>query len=216
MLRLRHGPPLMAAAVICLAVIGCGGGNNGGAGAAPGPAASGAQGAPAPNGSAGAKGAPVDNGPNGGGGGGTAAGGGARGAPIKIPAIVQSQGVSIDDVMDSLVSGKPLPGESNPYDGIVAQCGGQLCVRLKARPATGVPGADNLTQCQFLGDTDPPAGSVVHPGDTIWLLTGTKPCTAPPDGDQSPGTGSSPPGDQSPGTDGSAGAGQSPADNSSA
>jgi len=213
--RWRHWPPLMAAIVICLAVIGCGGGNNAGPGAAPGPAASGAQGAPAPNGSAGAKGAPVDNAPNGGGGG-TAAGGGARGAPIKIPAIVQSQGAPIDDVMDSLVSGKPLPGETNPYDGIVAQCGGQLCVRLKARPATGVPGADNLTQCQFLGDTDPPAGSVVHPGDTIWLLTGTKPCTAPPDGDQSPGTGSSPPGDQSPGTDGSAGAGQSPADNSSA
>jgi len=203
MLRLRLWPPVMAAVLICLAVIGCGGGGNnaaGGSGSSPGngnqsaATADGAPGAPGPPGSGGAKGAPVDNAPNGGG-----DGAAAPGAPIKIPAIVQSQGVSIDEVMNSLTTGKPLPGETNAYDGIVAQCGGQLCVTLKARPAAGVPGADDFTECQFLGDTDPPAGSVVHAGDTIWLLTGTKPCTAPPGSDESPGTGQSPPGgDQSP------------------
>jgi len=211
----RHWPPLMAAIVICLAVIGCGGsGGNAAGGSRSSPApAGGAAGAPGPDGSAGAKGAPVDNAPNGGGGAGAP---GALGAPIKIPAIVESQGAPIDDVMNSLTSGEPLPTETNSYNGIVAQCGGQLCVTLKARPGRAADGADGFTECQALGHTDPPAGSVVHAGDTIWVLTGSQPCTAPPGSDQSPGTGASPPGgDQSPGTDGSPGTGQSPADNSS-
>ena len=154
-------------------------------------------GGPQPHGSAEAKGAPQGNAPNSGGGGG---GPTAPGAPITIPDVIVGQGVSIDDVRNSFVTGDPLPGEPNSYNGIIAQCGGgKLCVTIAVKPGSTADGADGFTECQYFGKTDPPAGSVVHPGDTIWLLTGTQPCTSSPGSDQS----SSPASGQSsaPGTD---------------
>jgi hypothetical protein len=170
-------------------------------------------GGPQPHGSAEAKGAPQGNAPKSGGGGG---GPTAPGAPIAIPDVIEGQGVSIDDVRNSFVTGDPLPGESNSYNGIIAQCGGgKLCVTIAVKPGSIADGADGFTECQYFGKTDPPAGSVVHPGDTIWLLTGTLPCTSSSGSGQS----SSPASGQSsaPGTDQSSApaADQSSADTSS-
>jgi hypothetical protein len=207
MFRLRQWPLLTVALLVCLVTLGCGSSVHTATGSAAGreSAAAGgrsAPGAPEANGSAGAEGAPVANGQNGGGGGPAA-----PGAPIKIPDVIQSQGASIDDVMNSLENGVPLPTESNAYNGIIAQCGGQLCVTVKVKPGPAGQGPPGLTQCESTGHTEPPAGSVVYPGSTIWILTGTQPCTSSPGADQSPaGSGSdqSPasPGDQSPASPG--------------
>jgi hypothetical protein len=182
MLRLRHWPSLMVALLVCLAVLGCG--SSGGT--------------PGSNGSAQANGAP-GGAPNGGGGGGGGGGAGAPGAPIKIPDIVQSQGADVSDVINSLENGTPLPTETNGYNGIIAQCGGQLCVTIKAKPGSG-DYANSHNQCIAIGETDPPARSVVHPGDTIWVLTGTQPPAQPCGSGQSPSGGDQSPsgGDQSP------------------
>jgi hypothetical protein len=215
MQRLRYWRPLAAALLVCLAIPGCGGSGHavaGGSRSAPvtgnqsptatdsAPAATGGgnvPGGPQAHGSAGAKGAPLGNAPNGGGGGG---GPTAPGAPITIPDVIVGQGASIDDVRNSLVTGAALPGESNSYKGIIAQCGGgKLCVTINVKPGSSADNADSFTKCQYLGKTDPLAGSVVHPGDTIWILTGTLSCTSSSGSDQS----SSPASGQSsaPGTD---------------
>ena len=128
----------------------------------------GVPGAPGANGSGGAQGAPGGNGQNGGGGGQTA-----PGAPIKIPDIIQLFGRPINDAMNSLKYGVPLPGESNSYNGIIAQCGGTLCVNL----ATKVdPNKQSLSSCVASGVTEPSYDSVVPRGSTIWVLTGGAPC----------------------------------------
>jgi hypothetical protein len=203
MVRLLHWPPLVAALLVCLAVLGCG--SNGHPRSQPAPAA--AQGGAAsagdgsaprasgPNGSAGAEGAPVANAQNDAGGSPAA-----PGAPIQIPDITILQGAPVDNVRNSLETGVSLPGESKSYQGIIAQCGGQLCVAIDHRPGNRAE-AGNYTQCQSLGDTDPPRGSMVYPRSTIWILTGTQPCTSSPSTDQSPpapGTVQSPTGTSSP------------------
>jgi hypothetical protein len=187
MLRLRHWPLLSGSLLVCLATLSCSSSEHTvgrPAGGSEPAAASGesAPGAPGTNGSREANGAPVANGQNGNGGGAEA-----PGAPIKIPDVIQSQGLPVSDVMASLQNGVPLPGESNAYDGIIAQCGGHLCVTIKTRPGTAAQGAGGVTQCESTGHTDPAAGSVVYPGSTIWILTGTLPCTSSPTpgGDQS-------------------------------
>jgi hypothetical protein len=230
MQRLRYWRPLAAALFVCLAVPGCGGSGPavaGGSRSAPvtgnqSPTAAGGAsaatgggnvpGGPQAHGAAEAKGAPLGNAGNGGGGGG---GPTAPGAPITIPDVIVGQGASIDDVRNSLVTGAPLPGEPNSYKGIIAQCGGKLCVTIAVKPGSSADDAGSFTECQYLGRTDPPAGSVVHPGDTIWILTGTQSCTSSSGSDQS----SSPASGQSsaPATDQSSApaADQSPADTSS-
>jgi hypothetical protein len=230
MQRLRYWRPLAAALFVCLAVPGCGGSGHavaGGSRSAPvtgnqSPTAAGGAsaatgggnvpGGPQAHGAAEAKGAPLVNAGNGGGGGGGPA---APGAPITIPDVIVGQGASIDDVRNSLVTGAPLPGEPNSYKGIIAQCGGKLCVTIAVKPGSSADDADSFTKCQYLGRTDPPAGSVVHPGDTIWILTGTQSCTSSSGSGQS----SSPASGQSsaPATDQSSApaADQSPTDTSS-
>jgi hypothetical protein len=220
MRKLRHWQPGIAALIACLAVVGCGhggaalaGGNGnqstaaGGTSGADGPGAPGAPGQNEPNG---AKGAPGGNGSNGGNGG----KGGARGAPIKIPDIVQTYGLSISVVMNLLINGEPDKG----VKGLAAECGGQLCVTLKTRPGGTADDDDNrITQCQFVGRTDPKIGDVVYSRDTIWVLTGNLPCAPPsadggsPGGDQAPDGGSPPADAGSPQAD----AGPSPADSTS-
>ncbi len=154
--------------------------SSGGSGPGGAPPAGAAPGAPAANAAPGAAG----------GGGGPAA----PGAPIMIPDVVQSQGLDVDVVRLSIETGQNLPGEpGKTYDGVIAQCGGQLCVSVEAKPGTSADGADGFTQCQFVR-TEPAPGSQVARGATIWLLTGTQPC-APPDPDagqaSDPGTGPS-------------------------
>jgi hypothetical protein len=74
-----------------------------------------------------------------------------------------------------------LPGEAQKtYDGVIAQCGGQLCLTIGVRPATSDHDGDSFTQCQFV-TTDPAPSSQVPRGGTIWLLTGTQPCSSSPD-----------------------------------
>ena len=216
MQRLRYWRPLAAALFVCLAVPGCGGSGHAAAGGSRSAPATGNQsptaaggvsaatgggnvpGGPQANGAAEAKGAPVGNAGNGGGGGGS--GPTAPGAPITIPDVIVGQGASVDDVRNSLVTGAPLPGEPNSYKGIIAQCGGKLCVTIAVKAGSSADDADSFTKCQYLGRTDPPAGSVVHPGDTIWILTGTQSCTS------SSGTGQS----SSPASDKPAAPGTSP------
>src|SRR5215470_6826874 len=205
MQRLRYWRPLVAALFVCLAVAGCGGsghavaggsrsapvtGNQsptvtGGASAATG--GGNVPGGPQAHGAAEAKGAPLGNAGNGGGGAGNGGEGGpaAPGAPITIPDVIVGQGASVADVRNSLVTGAPLPGEPNSYKGINAQCGGKLCVTIAVKPGSSADDAGSFTECQYLRKTDPPAGSVVHPGDTIWILTGTQSCTSSPGSGQS-------------------------------
>jgi hypothetical protein len=99
-----------------------------------------------------------------------------------------------------MINGEPSAGVT----GLAAECGGHLCVTLKTRPGSAADGADSFTECRFLGATDPPMGSVIHAGDTIWMLTGNQPCTSPP------GDGGSAGGDQSPSGDNQAPDGGSP------
>jgi hypothetical protein len=229
MRKIRHRLTGIATLIICLSVVGCGHGGaisdrgNGNqtatADGTSGTDGGGPPGAPGPDGSADAKGAPVGNGSNGGHGGND--GSKARGAPIKIPAIVFTQGAPIDAATNLMIIGEP---DNDPkVIGLAEECGGQLCVTLRNKPGTGEL-ADNYTACDFLGETDPPMDSVVHAGDTIWLLTGTKPCSSPSDGDGSSGdseatdsgspsadTGSPPADAGSPAAD----AGPSPADSTS-
>ena len=213
MLRLRHWPLLSGSLLICLATLSCSSSEHTvgrpADGSEPAAASGGsAPGAPGTNGSREANGAPVANGQNG-----TGGGAEAPGAPIKIPDVIQSQGASISDVMGSLQNGVPLPGESNAYNGIIAQCGGHLCVTIKTRPGTAAQNASGLTQCESTGYTDPAAGSVVYPGSTIWILTGTLPCTSSSGGDQSSPT---PGGDQSSPTPGGDQSSPTPGSESSA
>ena len=134
------------------------------------PAGGGVPGAPGSNGSAGAPGAPGGNGQNSGGGGATA-----PGAPIKIPDIIFLYGKPINAVMNSLMNGVPLPGETNSYNGIIAQCGGTLCVNLETKVDPD-PSRQHLSSCVASGVTEPSYDSLVPRGSTIWVLTGGAPC----------------------------------------
>jgi hypothetical protein len=183
--RLMQWPLLLAVALlVCLVNLGCGsgghpaagsaadGGSATGSGSAPGGsgAAGGgnAPGTPGSNGSDGAPGAPGTNGQNNGGGGPTA-----PGSPITIPNIVKLYGQLVENAMNSLKYGIPLPGEGNAYEGIIAQCGGTLCVKLKTKVDLN---KQWLSRCLASGDTEPPRDSVVPRGSTIWVLTGGQPC----------------------------------------
>jgi hypothetical protein len=224
MLRLRQWQLLVVALLVCFAPLGCGSSGHtaagpaadggtaatGGGGAPGGSAATGgggAPGAPGSNRSAGAQGAPGANGQNGGGGGATA-----PGAPIYIPEIIHLWGRSIDDAMNSLLNGKPLPGEGNGYYGIVEQCGDTLCVNVEVKVDPQHP---NLTLCQSSGRTDPKYFSKVDRGSTIFVLTGWQPCKPgqtpyPPSPDPGGGQSSTDPGGGQSSTD--PGGGQSSTD----
>lgn len=189
MRKLRYCLPAITTLLICLAVAGCGHGGGGVPGTSdsqPASAGGGAQGAPEQGGAGGAKGAPAGNGHDGGNGDGD--GSQARGAPIKIPPIVHTQGFLVPDARQLLIDGEPSEGT----EGLAAECGGQLCVTLESRPGTAADGADGFTQCQFLGATYPAMGTVVYAGDTIWMLTGDQPCTSASGDDGSPSDGQSP------------------------
>ena len=192
MLTLRRWPLLVVALIVSLLVAGCG------TSAAPGgtSAASDTSGAPGGTSAAsdtpGAPGMPGNdgnNGPNGGGGSARA-----HGAPITIPDIIQSQGEPIDAVRESLLHGFPIPGETNRYKGIIAQCGGHLCVTIDSKIGPDSEIVHSYDQCTSIGYTDPHGGSKVYPGATIWIVTGEKSCTSSP----SPGTESPSPGTESP------------------
>ena len=134
-------------------------------------AGAGAPGAPGSSGSADAPGAPGGNGQPGSGGGLTA-----PGAPITIPDIIHLFRQSPEAAIKSLEDGIPLPGETNPYLGIIPQCPDHktLCVTIKVKVGTTHP---ELTLCEASGVTEPPLKSVIYPGATIWVLTGPQPCT---------------------------------------
>src|SRR5262249_17557658 len=136
-------------------------------------------------------------------------GGGAKalGAPLTIPDMEQVGGADPNAVRHTMITGDPLPGETERWDpGLQAQCGGTLCVDIEITPAP--PGAVDrngfpfnvvdATQCNFL-DWKPsyavykPFTGKVPRGSTILLLTGTLPCTSPGSGDGSPGSGSGSP-----------------------
>ena len=125
--------------------------------------------APGSNGSAGAPGAPGGNGQN------SSGGPTALGAPITIPDIVHMWSAFVAAAINSLEYGIPLPGETNRYTGIIAQCGGRLClnVQVEMDPNNEFP---SMTHCRATGITIPPLGTVVHRGATVWILTGTQPC----------------------------------------
>lgn len=173
------------------AVAACHSGSDAATSAPGAPAANGENGGGSATGAGGAGGAPGANGApvaNGRGGGAAAGGPGAPGAPIKIPDVEQSQGVAVEDVLNSIENGTALPGESNTYKGIIAQCGGRLCVNVTVKQGSPGSGADGFTRCQFYA-TDPGPGALVTSGDTIWVLTGTQPCTSSPANQpSSPGT----------------------------
>jgi hypothetical protein len=224
--RLMQWPLLLAVALlVCLVNLGCGSSSGhpaAGSAADGGSAAAGsgsAPGAPGSNGSDGAPGAPGTNGQNNGGGGPTA-----PGSPITIPNIVKLYGQLVENAMNSLKYGVPLPGEGNAYEGIIAQCGGTLCVNLKTKVDLN---KQWLSRCLASGDTEPPRDSVVPRGSTIWVLTGGQPCAPwetshPSSPSPSGGQSSTSPGGGQPSTSPSGGqsstspsGGQSPVDTSS-
>lgn len=94
-------------------------------------------------------GAPTDNGD-----------GEARGAPIDIPAIVIAENQPLDAVRAQL--------EALLRDA----CGGEVCLTIEVAETD----ADHET-CQYSGETDPPAGTVVESGSTVTLIMGSLPCT---------------------------------------
>ena len=185
MLTLRRWPLLVVALIVSLLIAGCG------TSAAPDtPEAPG--GTSAASDTPGAPGMPGNNGNNGANGGGGSPG--AHGAPITIPDIIQSQGEPIDAVRESLLRGFPIPGETNSYKGIIEQCGGHLCVTIDSKIGPDSDIVHSYDQCTSIGYTDPPGGSKVYPGATIWIVTGENSCTESP----SPGTESPSPGTESP------------------
>jgi hypothetical protein len=183
MLTLRRWPLLAVALIVSLLAPGCGHGP---------PAIPGQSGSNGTNvasdtpGAAEAHGMPGNNGR-------------AHGAPITIPNIIQSQGEPVDAVRESLLNGFPIPGETNGYDGIIAQCGGHLCVTIDVKVGSTNHNLINYyNQCTSIGETDPPGNSVVYPGDTIWILTGAQPCPPPSSEPPTPGSESPTPGSESP------------------
>lgn len=222
MRKLRRWLPGIAVLLAGLAATGCGhggvagtGGNGNPPAAADGTSGSdgpGAPGAPGPNAPGGAKGAPAGNGNNGDSGNGD--GPGARGAPLKIPDIVQTYGLAISIAMNEMINGEPSAGVT----GLAAECGGQLCVTLQTRPGgTADDDGNGITRCQYVGRTDPDHTHVLYPGDTLVLLTGNLPCTSPPADGGSPGSDQAPDAGSPPADAGSppADAGPSPADGAS-
>jgi hypothetical protein len=178
MLRFRRWPLLPVALLVAITLVGCGGTSRHTAAPSAKPATDagstasgggdGAPGAPGSNGSGGAPGAPGGSGQNGAGNSPTA-----PGAPIMIPDIVLLYGQPINAAINSLEYGSPLPGETNGYNGVVAQCGGTLCVTIETKVDAAFA---NLSHCVASGVTDPPYNSVVARGSTIWVLTGGAPC----------------------------------------
>ena len=112
----------------------------------------------------------------------------APGAPITIPNLIQGAGAPIDAAVNSLKTGAPLPDDDPPipFDGIIHQCGGTLCVNIVVQQITGPtpvlgsgavedPANPTYTQCQLV-NIEPGPDAKVARGSTIVLVTGTKPC----------------------------------------
>jgi hypothetical protein len=87
----------------------------------------------------------------------------ALGSPINIPKITNSQGQFVNVVRTQL------------EQELRRLCGnGDLCVSIKVRQGD----SDLLTACQF-DTTDPPPGTKVQRGTTLYVVTGTLPCDQP-------------------------------------
>jgi hypothetical protein len=109
----------------------------------------------------------------------------APGAPLTIPDLIQGAGAAIEDALNSLKTGVPLPSDDITYDGLIHQCGGTLCVNVVVQEATGptpILGAGDtpedpaqFTQCQLM-NMEPGPNAQVARGSTIVLVTGTSPC----------------------------------------
>src|SRR5262249_39276701 len=76
---------------------------------------------------------------------------------------------SVGAVMNSLKYGIPVPAQFGGYKGIIAKCGGKLCVKIKVRAAPSHP---ELTRCRTQGVTGPRYDRVAPRGSTIRVLTG--------------------------------------------
>ena len=202
---LRRGPLLALTILVFFAASACGGGHGS-------PGASKASGASGDNQANAAGAVSTASAASGGGGQGNNAGGApgapggnsgdqnqaAPGAPITIPNLIQGAGSNINDALNSLKTGASLPIDDPPipYDGIIHQCGGTLCVHIVVREATGptpILGAGSspgdpsqFTKCQLMNMVPGPKAHIAK-GSTIVLVTGTSPC-----GSSSSGSSSSP------------------------
>jgi hypothetical protein len=86
--------------------------------------------------------------------------GGAIGSPIKMPEVNRRS--------DDVAAVKP-----DVEDLIRDACGdNELCVRVEVKPGTD----GSLTRCQF-DKTEPPKGTEVPRGSTVYLVTGSRSCT---------------------------------------
>ena len=86
--------------------------------------------------------------------------GGAIGSPINMPSVTRRG--------DDVAAVKPDVEQE-----IRDLCGGNdLCVRVEVKPGTD----GGLTRCQF-DKTEPPKDTEVPRGSTVYLVTGTRPCT---------------------------------------
>lgn len=192
-MRKLHWPSGIAALAICLVIAGCGHGGAalaGGSGNQSTAAGEGAHGAPGQNGSAGAKGIPA-------GGNGDTGGPKAPESPLTIPDIQNASTYSLSTARRLLIYGedpKDNPVIDSRIPGFIEECGGYLCVTIDTKPGPAEFDADSHQVCEFLGHTEPDLGGTILPHRTVYLLTGTQPCTSPPDGGDSSADGS-PPGD---------------------
>jgi hypothetical protein len=159
-MRLR----LVIALLLGLAALGCGGGGDGAAPEAQAGTAtaqtSGPEGAPgAPGGGAGTPGAPGAPGGGQGGQGGQGGGGPAPGAPIKLPAFIQLEGVKLTWV------------QAHIKYRILDACGGTLCVKVV------VERRDKSYHPECYVRTDPPTNepSEVPSGSTLVIVSGSNP-----------------------------------------
>jgi len=87
--------------------------------------------------------------------------GGAIGSPIKMPEVTKRQGDDVDAVRPDLERA------------LRAACGNnELCVHVETKPGDN----DTFTRCQF-DRTEPSEGTEVPRGSTVYMVTGTRPCT---------------------------------------
>jgi hypothetical protein len=138
--------PAAAVALLCLSLAGCGGG---------------------PGGAGGAGGVP-------GGGGGNQGGHVAKGSPLTIPDVTQSQGAPLADVLKSIELGTALPTEpGHTYTGLIDQCGGTLCVTIQIKRQAH-PG---LLPCVFIS-SDPAPNAKIYRGQVLTVYATPGSCSA--------------------------------------
>ena len=166
-------PLLALPLLLCVAISGC---HSSGLGSPDPQSAGGSQGGGSTQSGGSAQGGGGSQGGAGSQGGSSSQGGGnvQGGGFITIPDVVQSQGMSLSSVENSLETGGALAGETRTYRGIIDQCGGTLCVNFKIVHRNG-PG---FSPCRFI--TSPSLGAKVARGSTIVLVVGPGPCTASP------------------------------------